>query len=154
MQQFLYRFMQSKSRPAPPENEPIASDRRTAYLWRFYNGTSTGNYKVFERYHILWGRSILSSVCFCFYQPSRRTVYRWNISVYTRGTVGRRQIVLLETQIEIFLVAGNISPRGYFGTARRNDGRRRIFLSLCLFNCLNFILSPFTTVENIFSKKY
>lgn len=25
-------FMQSKSRPAPPENEPVASDRRTAYL--------------------------------------------------------------------------------------------------------------------------
>lgn len=28
----IHRFMQSKSGSAPPENEPVASDRRTAYL--------------------------------------------------------------------------------------------------------------------------
>ena len=60
----IHWFMQ-KSRPL--ENESVVSDRRTAYLWRFCNGTSTRNYKVSERYHILWGQSILASVCFCFY---------------------------------------------------------------------------------------
>jgi len=67
--------------------------------------------------------------------------------VYTRGTMGRRQIVLLETQIGIFLVAGNISLRGCSGMGGVPN------ISLGLFNCSNVILD-LLTMENIFSKEY
>lgn len=116
----IHWFMQSKSGPAAPENEPVTSDRRTAYLWRFCNGASTGNYKASERYHILWGRSILASVCFCFYHRRDELftaeIYLCILAVQWDGVANS---FVGNSQIGIFLAAENISLRGYFGTTKR-----------------------------------
>lgn len=146
----IHWFMQSKSGPAPPENEPVASDRRAAYLWRFCNGISSGNYKVSQRYHILWGRSILASVCFCFYHRRERTVYRWNISVYSpyNGTVANSFVG--NSNRDFSGRREYIAERVLWGGGAMDGGSVEYFFVFILL--LSFILCLFIMIESISSK--